>query len=156
MFEKIDNEKRITTINYSHPLYSNGVFEKQVTNFQYPKVNSFYNMNTNNSSSILQYEDGSPFLAQAFNSFIFTSALNSENSNFKNSPLIVPTLYNIGRLSLKTPRLYYTIGNEYTYDVDVQLQQDNILTLISQTGSIIPQQQYFNNKKLQQQNCNSA
>ena len=146
LFEKIDNEKRITTINYSHPLYSNGVFEKQVTNFQYPKVNSFYNMNTNNSSSILQYEDGSPFLAQAFNSFIFTSALNSENSNFKNSPLIVPTLYNIGRLSLKTPRLYYTIGNEYTYDVDVQLQQDNILTLISQTGSIIPQQQYFNNK----------
>jgi hypothetical protein len=34
--------KSITTINYSHPLYSTGVFEKRVKNFQYPKVSLFY------------------------------------------------------------------------------------------------------------------
>ncbi|MEJ2113142.1 MAG: VWA domain-containing protein, partial [Flavobacteriaceae bacterium] len=144
--EQIKIEKRITTINYSHPLYSNGVFEKQISNFQYPKVNSFYGLNTGNLSHVLQYEDGNPFLAQTSNVFIFTSALNDKNSNFKNSPLIVPTLYNIGRLSLKTPKLYYTIGVENTYDVNVQLQQDHILSLASETESIIPQQQYFNNK----------
>ncbi|HMC01264.1 MAG TPA: BatA and WFA domain-containing protein [Flavobacteriaceae bacterium] len=146
LLDKIDNEKRITTINYAHPLYSNGVFEKQVSNFQYPKVNSFYNLNTNNPSTILEYEDSNPFLSQASSIFVFSSALNIENSNFKNSPLIVPTLYNIGRLSLKTPRLYYTIGSQNTYDVNVQLQQDHILTLASETESIIPQQQYFNTK----------
>ncbi len=142
----IEIEKRITTINYSHPLYSNDVFEKQVSNFQYPKVNSFYNFVSNNASTVLQYEDSKGFLYQNYNVFIFTSALNNSNSNFKNSPLIVPTLYNIGKFSFKIPELYYTIGKENTFDVDTQLQQDDILSLVNNTVNIIPKQQYFNNK----------
>ncbi len=138
-------EKRITTINYAHPLYNNGVFEKQVSNFQYPKVQSFYGVSSN-SAAVLQFEDTKPFLYENRNAFIFTAALNSENSNFINSPLIVPTLYNIGKQSLKTPNLYYTIGEENTFDVDVQLQQDDILSLVSHDINIIPRQQYFNNK----------
>lgn len=138
-------KKRITTINYSHPLYNNGVFEKQVSNFQYPKVASFYDVSSNNATA-LQFEDGKPFLYQNNNAFIFTAALNSENSNFINSPLIVPTLYNIGKHSLKTPNLYYTIGQENTFDVDTKLQQDDILSLVNNDINIIPRQQYFNNK----------
>src|SRR5690606_24858829 len=34
-------EKQITKINFNHPLYKN-VFEKKVSNFQYPKVNSSF------------------------------------------------------------------------------------------------------------------
>ncbi|AUP77814.1 BatA domain-containing protein [Flavivirga eckloniae] len=138
-------EKRITTINYAHPLYNNGVFEKQVSNFQYPKVSSFYNVSSN-SSTALKFEDGKPFLYQNSNAFIFTAALNSKNSSFISSPLIVPTLYNIGKYSLKTPKLYYTIGYENTFDVDTQLQQDDILSLVNNEVNIIPRQQYFNNK----------
>ena len=138
-------EKRITTINYAHPLYNNGVFEKQVSNFQYPKVTSFYPVSSNNAAA-LQFEDGKPFLYQNNGAFIFTASLNSENSNFINSPLIVPTLYNIGKQSLKTPNLYYTIGQENTFDVDTQLQQDDILSLVNNDINIIPRQQYFNNK----------
>ncbi|NMH89426.1 BatA domain-containing protein [Flavivirga algicola] len=138
-------EKRITSINYAHPLYNNGVFEKQVNNFQYPKVKSFYGVSSN-SAAILQFEDTKPFLYENKNVFIFTAALNSENSNFINSPLIVPTLYNIGKQSLKVPSLYYTIGEENTFDVDVQLQQDDILSLVNNDVNIIPRQQYFNNK----------
>jgi len=139
-------EKQVTKINYSHPLYSNGVFEKQVSNFQYPKVNSFYNVTINNASAVLQFEDGKPFLYQNKNVFIFASSLNAENSNFKNSPLIVPTLYNIGRYSFKNPPIYFSIGKENSFDVDTQLQQDAVLTLANTNQSIIPKQQYFNNK----------
>lgn len=142
----LETEKRITTINYSHPIYSDGVFEKQVSNFQYPKSSSFYNVSTNKVSNILQFEDGKPFLYQNKNTFVFTSALNTNNSSFKNSPLIVPTLYNIGKFSFKNPALYYTIGNENTFDVETQLLQDNILSLVQDDMSIIPKQQYFNNK----------
>ena len=142
----IETEKRITTINYSHPLYNNGVFEKQVKNFQYPKVGSFYNFTSNTASAILQFEDSKKFLSQNKNAFIFTSPLNKDNSSFKNSPLIVPTLYNIGKYSLKIPKLYYTIGKENTFDVDTKLQQDDILSLLSKDINIIPKQQYFNNK----------
>ena len=104
------SEKKITTINYSHPIF-NDVFDKKVSNFQYPKVNSFYEL-TSSSSPILQFEDGKPFLVQSGGLFIFSAALNSKNSNFNNSPLIVPTLYNIGRQSLLLPKLYFTIGSE--------------------------------------------
>ena len=140
------SEKRITTINYSHPLYNNGVFEKQVKNFQYPKVNSFYNIASAGLSPVLQFEDEKIFLGQKKNAYIFTAALNQDNSNFKNSPLIVPTFYNIAKQSFKIPVLYYTIGKENTFDVETKMQQDAVLSLENGTINRIPKQQYFNNK----------
>ncbi len=141
-----ETKKFITNINYSHPLYNNGVFEKEVKNFQYPQINSFYNTLTTGGSFILQYEDGKPFLLQNKHAFIFTSALNSDNSNFKNSPLIVPTLYNMAKSSFKVPAIYYTIGNDNSFDVNVQLNQDDILSMVHADVNIIPKQHYFNNK----------
>ena len=142
---KTASEKKITTINYSHPLYTN-VFDKRVANFQYPKVNSYYTFQTENASKILQFEDAKSFLANHKNVFVFASALNNKNSNFINSPLIVPTFYNIAKRSLQIPDLYYTIGKENKYDVAVTLQQDAILSLVKEQVNTIPQQQYFNNK----------
>lgn len=142
----ITSEKRITTINYSHPLYNNGVFEKQVKNFQYPKVNSFYNISSTSLSPVLQFEDEKIFLGQNKNAYIFTAALNQSNSSFKNSPLIVPTLYNIAKQSFKIPELYYTIGKENTFDVEIKMQQDAVLSLVNKDINIIPKQQYFNNR----------
>ncbi|MEZ4802690.1 MAG: BatA domain-containing protein [Gelidibacter sp.] len=139
------SEKKITTINFSHPLLVN-VFDKKVSNFQYPKVNSYYPLASSGGSSILAFEDGTAFLSEANNAYAFSSALNEENSNFKNSPLIVPVLYNIGKQSLKVPKLYYTIGQENTIDISTTLQQDNILTLVLDDTSIVPLQQTYANK----------
>ena len=136
-------EKRVTTINYSHPIL-NQVFDKQVNNFQYPKVNSFYELNS--GANVLQFEDGKPFLSQKGSMFAFASALNSNNSNFINSPLVVPVIYNIGKQSLKLPKLFYSIGNDNSFDVNVTLQQDAILTLASKSEEIIPQQRSYSNK----------
>lgn len=137
-------EKKITTINYSHPLF-NEVFDKKVSNFQYPKVNSYFDVLTN-SGSVLQFEDGKPFLMQNGNTFVFTAALNIKNSNVINSPLIVPTLYNIGNQSFKLPKLYYSIGLENTFDINTSLQQDDILKLTTSDIEIIPQQRTLTNK----------
>jgi hypothetical protein len=139
------SEKKITSINFSHPLLVN-VFDKKVTNFQYPKVNSYYQFAGSGGSSILNYEDGTSFLSESNHAFAFSAALNEENSNFKNSPLIVPVLYNIGKQSLKVPQLYYTIGQENTIDISTQLQQDNILTLVVGENSVVPLQQTYANK----------
>jgi aerotolerance regulator-like protein len=145
VFDSINtSEKKLTTINYSHPIY-NDVFDKTVSNFQYPKVNSFYEL-ISGSSPILQFEDGKPFLLQSGNIFVFSSALNAENSNFIDSPLIVPTLYNIGRQSLQLPKLYYTIDEENTFDINTTMQQDDILKLKSSIAEIIPQQRTYSNK----------
>jgi len=143
--DKNPNEKKITTINFSHPLLAN-VFDKKVTNFQYPKVNSFFRLGSISNPSVLGYEDGSPFLLQSGNAYSFSASLNDGNSNFKNSPLIVPVLYNIGKQSLKLPQLYYTVGNTNTIDVNTQLSQDDILTLGSEDQNVIPLQQSYANK----------
>ncbi len=144
--EIVNSEKRITSINYAHPLYNNGVFEKQVKNFQYPKVNSFYTLASKNLSAVLQFEDEKLFLGQRQNVYLFTASINQVNSSFKNSPLIVPTLYNIAKQSFKIPELYYIIGKENAFDVDTKMQQDAVLSLVKEDISMIPKQQYFNNK----------
>lgn len=144
--KKINSEKRLTRINYSHPIYNNGVFEKEVTNFQYPKVNSYYNQVLNGASHVLLFEDGSPFLSEKNNTFVFTAALNTEHSTFQSINLIVPTFYNIAKRSLKLPNLYFTIGEENSFDVKTTLQKDRVLTLVNADGNSIPQQHYFNNK----------
>ncbi len=139
------SEKRITTIHFSHPLLAN-VFDKKVSNFQYPKVNSFYTLSSRLGSSILSYEDGSSFLSTSNNVYVFSASLQDDNSNFKHSPLIVPVLYNIGRQSLKIPQLYYTIGKENVIDINTKLLQDDILTLNASENSVIPLQRTFTNK----------
>jgi Aerotolerance regulator N-terminal len=135
------NEKRITSINYNHPLLANAFYSK-VTNFQYPKVDKSYRF-ASNSNTVLSYEDGSPFLAGNSNTYAFSSALNSDNSNFKNSQLIIPVLYNLGLQSLKLSKLYYTIGQPNSIAIQTSIGQDDILTLDSDDTSVIPLQKTY-------------
>jgi len=135
------NEKRVTSINYNHPLLANAFYNK-VSNFQYPKVNTSYRFSSN-SNSVLSYEDGAPFLVGNTNTFAFSSALNTDNSNFKNSQLIVPVLYNMGLQSLKLSQLYYTISQPNSIAINTVIGQDDILTLTAKGTSIIPLQKTF-------------
>ena len=139
-------EKRITSINYNHPLYSRGVFEKEVRNFQYPKVNGFFELSNSQGTIALEYENGKPFLIDKNKLSLFTGSLQTINSNFKSSPLIVPTFYNMAKYGLKTPSLYMLIGENNSFDVRINLGQDAILKLENDQYSIIPQQQYYNTK----------
>ncbi|MBP1841121.1 BatA domain-containing protein [Formosa algae] len=140
------SEKNITSINYSHPIYKDDVFEKQVQNFQYPKVNQFYDLDDTSGSTALSFEDDSPFLSQFSNLYLFTSPLNTEVSNFKSWALIVPSFYKMAVSSLQHPKLYYTIGEQNQFDVEVALNQDDIISIENAQTQFIPQQQYYNNK----------
>lgn len=139
------SEKRVTTINFSHPLLTN-VFDQRVSNFQYPKATSYFPNTTNSVNAILSYEDGSSFLSYTNRAYVFSAPINQNNSNFQNSPLIVPVLYNIGKQSLKTGDLYYVVAQENIVDIATQLQQDDILTLVNGETSVIPLQQTYDNK----------
>lgn len=138
-----DADKKITNIVFSHPIFSE-VFEKEVTNFQYPKVNSFYEITTA-ATPVLNFEDHRPFLLQSKSTYFFTAALDVENSNFLNSPLVVPTIYNMGLQSLPLPDIYFTIGKQNRFAVPVPLGPDEILSLQSEDESFIPLQQRKSN-----------
>ncbi len=144
-FTGLENTKLdITTINFNHPIFTD-VFEKQVSNFQYPKVNS-YHTNSAKSNSILNYQNGNSFLFNANNTYVFTAALNAENSNFKNSPLIVPLFYNIAKHSLQTGDLYKISNTPTVVDINTSLKTDEIIKIKRDSIQFIPLQQSFNNK----------
>ncbi|WP_282143971.1 BatA domain-containing protein [Cellulophaga baltica] len=142
--QKITTSQEITHINFDHPIYSN-VFDQKVNNFQYPEVKTYYSLDAK-QSPLLSYASNEPFLLGKRGFYFFTSPLSSELSNFKNSPLIVPTLYNMGVESLKQQELYYTIGKNNSVTIAVEGIYDDVLKISNATNEYIPQQQSLNNK----------
>ncbi|MNK15876.1 hypothetical protein D3C87_340300 [compost metagenome] len=142
------NERQITKIAFSHPLYQT-VFEKKIDNFQYPKTSTGFTL-AGSALPVLSYDDQTPFLASLSNRlgniYVFTAAINKTNSNFQNSPLIVPTFYNMAQNSNKTGVSAITIGENQSVLLDVVLSKDEVLTVKNETSDFIPMQQVLNNK----------
>ena len=137
-------EKSVTGLELDHFILKE-VFKTKVTNFQYPSVNSYYPITTL-TNKILSFEDQQAFLSQFNSLFLFTASLSLNNSNFKKSPLIVPTLYNIGRYSLVNPPLQYFTETKNSFDLKVDLQKDHILKLSRNKEEFIPLQSNLNSK----------
>lgn len=152
-FKSLENkEKLVAKIAFNHPLYST-VFEKKTDNFQYPNVNSSFVISSA-YPSILSFEDQSPFLTAVQNPvssvYVFSAPINKTNSNFQNSPLIVPTFYNMALSSQKTGIIALTIGENSPFLMDASLSKDEIVevkSLSQETDEkFIPMQQILNNK----------
>ncbi|QWX85396.1 BatA domain-containing protein [Cellulophaga sp. HaHaR_3_176] len=142
--QKVNYKQEITTINFDHPLYRN-VFDKKVQNFQYPEVESYFRINTK-KSSILSFVNKEPFLVGNKGFYLFTSSLSGSYSNFKNSPLIVPTFYKMGLESLQQENLYSSLNTSQTIDVAIKLPKDEVLKISKKDFEFIPQQRPFANK----------
>jgi hypothetical protein len=148
-FNSLENsEKLITKINFNHPIF-NSVFEKKVTNFQYPKTKSSFLLSGSNPAA-LSYEDQSIFLTSLINSVsavaVFAAPINTENSNFQQSPLIVPTFYKMAMNNQNNGINALTIGNNNPHLTEVSLSKDAILTVKGLDEQFIPIQQILNNK----------
>lgn len=144
----VNQEKKITKISFSHPIYQN-VFEKKVTNFQYPQAKKSFSINTN-GLPILQFEDQSSFLVSSSNQlgsiYLFSTALNKQNTNFQNSPLIVPTFYNMAQAKGNTGKLSHLIGENELLIIDAITNKDEVVSIKNETESYIPLQQVLNTK----------
>lgn len=144
----IPQENKVTSIQYSHPLFS-GVFEKKVTNFQYPSVQKYWKVK-NSYSSVLEYNNQLPFLVaipkEIATVYVFTAAINKLNSNFQNAPLIVPVFYNMVQNNQKTGVKSLIINDEKPYIISSILDKDQIVTISNEKERFIPIQQFFNNK----------
>ena len=143
--QKVGQEKLITLIEVDHPLFE-GVFEERIENFEYPKTGFSYVLQQN-VRPILSYEDNSAFLYENNSVFVFTTSLSTKNSNFQNSPLIVPVLYQIGRSALGKNQIYYESDKKNgAIDIPVSLRKDEVLHLVKNDLKVIPQQRNFANK----------
>ena len=141
-------EKMITKINFSHPLFSS-VFEKKITNFQYPKTKVSFGI-SDSAPQVLGYSDQSAFLSAVQNGiasvYVFAAPINKLNSNFQNSPIIVPTFYNMVQNAQKAGITALIIGENKPFVVETKIGKDEIVTVKNDQESFIPMQQILNNK----------
>lgn len=147
-----NTNKLITKIAFQHPLFQS-VFEKEIDNFQYPNTKQNFELKTTNPP-ILSYEDQSCFLTSIQNQissvYVFAAPINKMNSNFQNSPLIVPIFYNMAQNAQKTGVNALTIGENQPFLVATNLSKDEILEVKNNDDKFIPTQQILSNKvKLQ-------
>jgi len=148
-FKSLENkEKLVTKINFNHPLFS-GVFESKIDNFQYPKTKNSFGISSTNPAA-LYYEDQTAFLTSINNSaasvYVFATPINLENSNFQQSPLIVPTFYKMAQNNQNMGVNALTIGNNNPFLIDATLSKDEILNVKNDSETFIPVQQILNNK----------
>jgi len=138
----------VTKINFSHPLYSS-VFEKKIENFQYPSTKTSFEI-SNLAPMILGYSDQTSFLSAVQNGvssvYVFAAPINKTNSNFQNSPIIVPTFYNMGQNAQKSGIYTTLIGENKPFIIETTLGKDEIVHVKNQNESFIPVQQILKSK----------
>jgi hypothetical protein len=148
-FKSLENRVQlISKINFNHPLF-NGVFENKTSNFQYPKTNSSFSISSS-SPAALSYDDQSIFLATIQNQLssvsVFSAPINVSNSNFQQSPLIVPTFYKMAQSNQNQGVNALIIGNNTPYLITASITKDNIVTLRNEQEQFIPIQQILDKK----------
>lgn len=155
----INDSLKITNINFKNPFFKN-VFSKDVQNFQYPVVKNYYRTLFNTTSTLIDFENQQSFITKIAtpkgNLFWSSSDLNIKNSNFINSPLVVPVFYNFGKLSATSPKLYYTVGETNFIDITTDLKKDEVLTIHNSSTSFIPLQQSYPEKAVLQTTDNPS
>lgn len=137
----INNEQKITNINFEHPLLDN-VFTEQITNFEYPLTRSHFQIKAGNNA-ILRYANQEAFLTSAGKNYVFSASFSTENSNFTNSPLIVPIFYNMARESVLKQNIFDFTDEINQYLVEVNLASDEVVKLTKDEQVVIPQQRRF-------------
>jgi hypothetical protein len=138
----------ITQIAFGHPLYKSA-FEKTISNFDYPKVSRYYSVESA-YPKLLSYANQKPFLLETPQKngsvYLFTAALHSSNSNFQQSPLIVPTFYAMAVLKQKTAQTNFTIGQADQVLLDAVMDKDAVVTIKNNSSEFIPIQQVVGRK----------
>lgn len=144
--EKYKDTLLITKIHFEHPVFQ-GVFERKVSNFQYPFTAESFALQGVGMLPVMSFENGNPFLTQKTigkgNFYMFASPLNPSNTNFKNTPLVVPIFYKIAQNSAKLPVPAYRLGKNYEVEIMDKVEKDRVLSLSHEGEVHIPIQQIF-------------
>lgn len=139
----IDSKKYINKINFGHPFFKD-VFEKKTDNYQYPMVSKYFPNRFFSKSSLLKFNNENDFLSEIDTKdhkiFWFSAPLNIENTNFINSPLVVPVFYNFSLQNFDQKKLYYTIGDKNEIQIKSTNNTEEVFHLKNKDIDFIPLQ----------------
>ncbi len=140
---------QITKIHYAHPILKH-VFERKITNFQYPNIAHYYDLNVPVEQPILSYENNKSFVSAKLigkgKIYWFSAPLDANSGNFIDSPLIVPIFYNMGKQSQIQSQLSYSLGKKNTIVVKQKLPAESVLHVKNTQIDFIPYQEILSDK----------
>jgi len=142
-------KNEINNINYKHEIYAN-VFKTQDENADLPVIFKHFVFSTLSQTGdeiLLTSLNGHKILSQTGYGkgkvYVFSVPLQTEFTNFVKHALFVPTFYNIAAISNIKNKLYFTLGNEESLELNQaktsEKQQYSIANL-NGSFSVIPYQ----------------
>lgn len=130
----------INEVAYQNELYKN-VFKDQQEKVTLPSIKDRYRTTTSQElaeNSILKFADGTSALSETnFGKgkvFLFSFPLSPEQNDFTNHLLFLPTFYNIVLESSYVQKLYYVLGQDQSFELQVPEQTQNLKLLHVQSG----------------------
>ena len=104
----------------------------------------------NTFPSIFEFENGQPLLTaiplKSSQIYVFSAPLNRQNSTFIETPLVVPTFYNMAKMNIDSDLMAFSLGEQNQILVDIKSQINQVLEIKSENESFIPLQQMLSNK----------
>lgn len=149
ILETFDTDKKISRINYEHPFFKD-VFEKEIYNFQYPVLSQGFTFRSENSSSLLQFDDLTDFASEIRYKngkvYLIAASLSNPGNQFSNSPLVVPLFYNFSVEDRANDAIYLTIGETNQITLQSDSSGDQPLKIVKNELEFIPLQTKNNDK----------
>lgn len=140
---EFERKKTIISVSAGHPFFSN-VFRGEVKNFDYPHANYGIESDFRSSAPLISFDDGSAFASEIpvgkNRVFWIASPLNGEQSNFRDSPLIVPLFFNFSLPENRIEGLYSIIGRANELRVSNDSLSGNALKIKNGKEEYIPLQ----------------
>ena len=132
------NETDLSYFNYDDPLYV-GVFEKKPNGYSKPKLFSRYGLNissSNNFITLFGENKSRPFLIYSTlenngRLFLQTTPLLADFTNFSKQALFAATYLRIAETSAYKKALYYTIGKQESYVLQIEINEKFPIHLIN-------------------------
>ena len=140
---EFERKKSIISVSEGHPFFNN-VFKGEVKNFEYPEANYGIESDFTSSAPLLSFDDGSAFACEIpigkNRVFWIASPLQGEQSNFRESPLIVPLFYNFSLPENRAQGVYNVIGRANVLRVRNDSLSGNALKIKNGKEEYIPLQ----------------
>lgn len=133
----------VQKLNIKDPFFQ-GIFEGKPDNISLPAVAKAYRLINNSktlSSSLINYQNGSPFFVKSTGkgaSYLFSTSLKQEFSTFTSNQLFSTLLLHVGNLSQRQNPYYLIIGSDGSYPLSNVATGDNPVHLKQGTIDYIP------------------
>ncbi len=139
---RLTTPTKIDFINAASPVYRS-VFEQLPENINLPIATSYYQL-PSNGEVLMRFQNRKPFLLQKTvgkgSLYLAATSLETDESNFTEHAIFVPTIYNIALTSQKADELFYTINENNKITTAAYNSSEQPMKIVGNQVDFIPEQ----------------